>query len=62
MTAATTTDKIATAEAVLQSLGVSARDLLHAAPHRPQVPTFREYVPVVYNAMPDTVTRDSYLA
>ncbi|MFE7800874.1 hypothetical protein [Nocardia sp. NPDC057440] len=62
MTAAITTDKIATAAAVLQSLGVSARDLLHAAPHRPQVPAFREYVPVVYNAMPDTVTRDGYMA
>ncbi|MEV6276698.1 site-specific integrase [Nocardia sp. NPDC051832] len=61
MTIPATNSDIATAIMLIDRLGVSVDDLRDAAPIRRQVPTFAEYIPVVYAAMPDTVTRDIYM-
>jgi hypothetical protein len=44
---------------VLRSLGVSPEDL-KGLRTRPSAPTFAEYVPRVYAALPATLTRDAY--
>jgi hypothetical protein len=46
---------------VLRSLGVSPEDLKRLRP-RPSAPTFAEYVPRIYAALPATLTRDAYRA
>jgi hypothetical protein len=53
-------DDVAAALRILQRLGVSPGDLQDAAVPRAAAPTFAEYIPVVYAAMPAGRTRDHY--
>ncbi|NNH70977.1 tyrosine-type recombinase/integrase [Nocardia uniformis] len=53
---------IATAMLLIERLGVNVADLHDATAIQRVVPTFGEYVPVVFNAMPDTATRDTYMS
>ncbi|WP_327098070.1 hypothetical protein OIE68_04135 [Nocardia vinacea] len=57
----TSSADIHTAALLLERLGVSLDDLRDSAGPGSTVPTFAEYVPVVYAAMPATSTRDCYL-
>ncbi len=56
------TGNIEAAMLLIDRLGVSIDDLRSAAIEKPHVPTFGEYIPVVYNAMPATATRDTYMS
>ncbi|QLY28812.1 tyrosine-type recombinase/integrase [Nocardia huaxiensis] len=53
---------IAAAMMLIDRLGVSIDDLHDAATLQRTVPTFAEYIPIVYNAMPATATRDTYMS
>lgn len=61
MTSSTSSIELHTAHLLLERLGVSLEDLVSAQPNR-TLPTFGEYVPVVFGAMPPSVTRDSYMS
>ncbi|WP_433664766.1 tyrosine-type recombinase/integrase [Nocardia sp. CA-128927] len=54
--------QIVAALTVLRSMGLKPEDLLGARDNRPPVPTFAQWVPQVYAAMPDTTTRDGYMS
>ncbi|WP_216912771.1 tyrosine-type recombinase/integrase [Nocardia noduli] len=54
--------ELAAARTILAGLGIDAARLLDTpTPTRP-VPTFAEYIPVVYEAMPDTPTRRHHMS
>ncbi|MFB7716229.1 tyrosine-type recombinase/integrase [Nocardia sp. NPDC056100] len=55
------TGNIEAAMLLIDRLGVSIDDLRSAAMEKRPVPTFGEYIPVIYNAMPATATRDTYM-
>ncbi|MBF6206116.1 hypothetical protein IU483_18755 [Streptomyces gardneri] len=59
MTPSASSAEVQTAQLLLERLGVSLEDLTSAQSKR-TVPTFAEYVPVVYTAMPPGVTRENY--
>ncbi|MEW1739676.1 site-specific integrase [Nocardia beijingensis] len=59
MTLSASSAEVQTAQLLLERLGVSLEDLTSAQSKR-AVPTFAEYVPVVYAAMPPGVTRENY--
>ncbi len=61
MTPSASSVEVQTAQLLLKRLGVSLEDLMTAQPKR-SVPTFAEYVPVVYAAMPPGVTRKNYMS
>ncbi|MBF6283901.1 site-specific integrase [Nocardia farcinica] len=50
--------QLAAARTLLQGLGIQPVHLLTVATS--SVPTFAQYIPIVYNSMPATVTRDHY--
>lgn len=52
--------QLAAAHTLLQGLGIDPAHLAGAAEIK-AVPTFAQYVPVVYDAMPDTITRIHYM-
>ncbi len=60
MTASPSKVEVQTAQLLLERLGVSVEDLISARSTRP-VPTFAEYVPIVFAAMPPGDTRQNYM-
>ncbi|MBF6340904.1 site-specific integrase [Nocardia abscessus] len=61
MTPSASSVEVQTAQLLLERLGVSLEDLMSAEPKR-TIPTFAEYVSVVYAAMPPGVTRKNYMS
>jgi hypothetical protein len=61
MTQSASSAEVQTVQLLLERLGVSLDDLTSARSRR-AIPTFAEYVPVVYSAMPPSRTRDGYMA
>ncbi len=61
MTLSASSAEVQTAQLLLERLGVGLEDLISARTRR-AIPTFAEYVPVVYSAMPAGRTRDCYMA
>ncbi|MBF6302930.1 site-specific integrase [Nocardia amamiensis] len=59
MTMSASNVEVQTAQLLLERLGVTLEDLM-AAQSKRLVPTFAEYVPIVYAAMPPGRTRDLY--
>lgn len=59
MTMSASNVEVQTAQLLLEKLGVTLEDLIAAQSKRP-MPTFAEYVPIVYAAIPPNRTRDLY--